>query len=392
MTQYSQDNDNEGSNAPRNTLQRWVDPAMFKAEPIDPEAGPRVSLLWMTPDPLGAAAAMNAIYVGKVKYSLADVTRAEREALLPDMAATVLTAPAEAIKLHFLIEGVTRAFTHQMVRQRTAVFAQESMRFAVVGDGAPIPVQVPPSLAVGRPHREMIGGILNDHPGISSSMARDMVESLANPTDRARWAWDKVQADITDAYDYMVNSGIPAEDARGLLPTNVLTRLHYVTDLRNLQATMGKRLSTQAQFEWKAVIAAMARAIREYDPLKAVRDSIRGRDMDDEEEAFLYRVSESDRWQYEAISDLFRPICYSTGKCEFMASADRSCTIRSRVEANHEIGRPSSEWATDYEAPEMRDAIVTYGPLNTARTAEGKPAFIAAIHPVEWLADPTAAR
>jgi thymidylate synthase ThyX len=42
-----------------------------------------------------------------------------------------LKAPLEAIDFHFMVEGVTRAHTHQEVRQRTAVFAQESMRFAV---------------------------------------------------------------------------------------------------------------------------------------------------------------------------------------------------------------------------------------------------------------------
>ena len=33
--------------------------------------------------------------------------------------------------------------------------------------------------------------------------------------------------------------GVPAEDARGLLPTNIATRLHYRTDLRNLVNTAG---------------------------------------------------------------------------------------------------------------------------------------------------------
>lgn len=383
MTSYSNQPDNEGSNV--SSLQKWVDPAMFEAEKM-PEGGPKVHLLWMTPDPLGAAAAMNAMYVGKVCRNLFNVTQAERKALVDDMRKTVLKAPMEAIKLHFLIEGVTRGFTHQMVRQRTAVFAQESMRFAVVGEKQDIPVEVPPSIAQGQPKRKMLKDVLNDYPGIDSTTARGIVERTASPIDRARWAWDSANAAIQDAYQALVNTGIPAEDARGLLPTNVKTRLHYVTDLRNLQGVAGVRLSTQAQFEWKAVIAGMARAIREYNPHSQMIQSLENSGdwpIADEVQRFV----DSDRWQYEAISDLFRPICYTTGKCEFMSTADRKCTIRERVQANHAIGRPSSEWDTEvnlglprFDQPQM-----------PAFNAKGEQ-ILPAIHPEEWLSDPTAAR
>jgi len=102
----------------------------------------------------------------------------------------------------------------------------------------------------------------------------------------------------------------------------------------------------------------------------------------------LDHISDSDRWQYEAISDLFRPVCYNTGKCEFMAEADRFCTIRDRVEANHAIGRESSEWHKswigDGEVEDVGDGV--------GYAKDGRPDKIQAIHPAEWLYDPTAAR
>ncbi len=133
--------------AGRAEIVRWADRAMFKAEPI-PEGGPKVWLLWCTPDPLGAIAAACKMYKGEVVRDLSTVTDAERLEYFEQVQKTKLKAPFEFVKFHFLIEGVTRAFTHQMVRQRTAVYAQESLRFAVVGgEDTPLPVGLPPSLS-----------------------------------------------------------------------------------------------------------------------------------------------------------------------------------------------------------------------------------------------------
>jgi flavin-dependent thymidylate synthase len=205
-----------------------------------------------------------------------------------EMSRTVLKAPLEWINFSFYFEGVTRAFTHQLVRQRTAVYVQESQRFAVK-ENARWEVAKPPSIA----------RLAEDHP--------------------MRVLWD--QADTYDAWVYnaLIAGGIPAEDARGRLPTNITTRIHYHTDLRNLAQQSGLRLCSQAQWEWKQVWAGILRAIRSYGP--------------DEE-----------RWQQDAIAGLFRPICYQTGKCEFMAKSDRFCSIRDRVTDHFLKGEGPDKW------------------------------------------------
>ena len=53
---------------------RFADQAMFVAEPIDVSSGPKVHLLWMTPDPLGAIAAACKMYLGEVVRDLDEVT------------------------------------------------------------------------------------------------------------------------------------------------------------------------------------------------------------------------------------------------------------------------------------------------------------------------------
>jgi flavin-dependent thymidylate synthase len=313
---------------------RWADRAMFKAEALDASDGPRVYLLWMTPDPLGAIAAACKMYKGEVVRNLYDVTDAERLEYLQQVNKTKLKAPFEFVQFHFMIEGVTRGFTHQMVRQRTAAYAQESLRFAVIGEeDGDIPVRLPPSL---------------------SGLPMDS-ESLA--------VWHETVREIGTTYRRLVDSGVPAEDARGILPHNVLTRLHYTTNLRALLDHAGNRLCTQAQFEWRDVFAKIVDAIRGAHTIEMYKKAPDGQPA-------AYPVYMADQ-----LTSLFRPVCYATGKCEFMANFDRECSIRERVQANHEIGRPSSEWGQEYHA----------------EGGSGKPS-VGAIKPGEWLLDHNAAR
>jgi flavin-dependent thymidylate synthase len=286
---------------PGTDLAVWADRAMFRAEPIDAQEGPRVYLLWMTPDPLGAIAAACKMYKGEVVRNLRDVTDEERLEYLAQVQNTKLKAPFEFVKFHFMLEGVTRAFTHQMVRQRTAAYAQESLRFAVKED---MPVGLPPSLA----------GLSDEHPAVLE--------------------WEYALAHMQTAYQKLVDEhGIPAEDARGLLPTNILTRLHYTTDLRALLDHAGNRLCTQAQFEWRLVFAQIVDAIRST-AMTIERGSAEG---NGQEEVYMA----------DKLTDLFKPVCYQTGKCEFKANFDRACNIRGRVDAFENAGIPSEGWHSD---------------------------------------------
>lgn len=345
---------------PVNEIQKWADNAMFKAEPLKASDGITVHMLAGTPDPLGAVAAMAKMYKGEVVRSMSDVTDDERKEYLAQILKTKLKAPLEAVKVHFMVEGVTRSFTHQMVRQRTAVYAQESLRFAVkedMSDG----VALPPSIM-----------------GTTAAADRPAFDGPLSTEDEMRHIWDDAVETISDAYNVLVNMGMPAEDARGLLPHNITTRLNYVTDLRALQDHAGNRLCTQAQFEWRMFFTRLIETMRGY--CSCHEDAHPDADV----AGVPYYC---DNWQWAAIADIFRPVCYLTGKCEFMADFDRACSIRDRVESNHKIGRPSSEWGKDYTGHEHGDFIVGVdgGPGDN-------PVYIGAIQPAEWLLDPGAAR
>jgi flavin-dependent thymidylate synthase len=316
-------------------VQRWADPAMFRAEPLNAAAGPRVYLLWMSPDPLGAIAAACKMYRGEVVRDLWEVTDAERIEYLQQVQRTKLQAPFEFVQFHFLIEGVTRALTHQLVRQRTAAYAQESLRFAVKEDMAES-VALPPSLA---------GTRGNEPLGFENS-----------DLEWKRNVWNQAIQNAQQAYLHLVDAGMPAEDARGLLPHNITTRVHYTTNLRALLDHAGNRLCTQAQFEWRALFARLIEAIR--------TKSMHGTTHSGRNTVLPASIHDCDgmRWVWMAnhLTELFKPACYQLGKCAFKAEFDRHCSIRERVDAHEQHGEPSSQWHD--------------------------------IAPVEWLANPNAAR
>lgn len=346
------------------TVQKWADPAMFTAAPIDPQAGPQVHLLSMTPDPLGAIAAACMGYEGRFVDDLSEITDEERLHYFEQVQKTHLKAPFEFVQFHFSISGVTRGFTHQMVRQRTATYVQESTRFAVKED---MPIGLPPSIA--GMTEEQLGMTLPD-----------------TAKGRLAGAWHSAVESIQEAYQYCVDNGMPAEDARGLLPTNLLTRIQYRTDLRSLIEHGGNRLCTQAQFEWRLVFAKIAQEIRQFGENQEARNAEMWSFCSDSEG--YPRTA----WQFEKLADVFRPVCYLTGKCEFKASFDRACSIRNRVDANAQVGRPSRVWHEEMDHVQGNPIVSGVGPQSVVRNEQSEPVFIGAISPAEWLLNPGAAR
>jgi flavin-dependent thymidylate synthase len=334
-------------------ISRWADAAMFRSEPM-PKAesgglGPTVILLNATPDPLGSLAALQGIYTGRVVRSLDDVSDHSRRTAYTEVTKNKLQGPLEVVQFHFLIEGVTRSFTHQMVRQREAFFAQESLRFAVVdGEHWINRIPVPPSIAA-------------DPRTDDEALTRD--------------AWDDAIINAENYYRLLVERGVPAEDARGIMPHAMTTRLHWVTDLRGLLYVAGLRLCTQAQFEWRVVMAQVVKALRQHHT-----------------DVGFYNDNEpmpTDGWQFKLIAESLRPICYQEGKCGFKAKMDRFCAIRERVDANEAVGRPSGEWDTAHRLDANDDRFPWMQQVNRQGT-EHIP-IIPGISPYEWL-NPTAAR
>lgn len=360
-------------------VEKWGDAQQYRAEPHGSYAGPKsgvvpqVTLLWMTPDPLGAVAAMAAMYEGRVVRDLSDLSHAERLYYWNQVRATHLDTPLEAITFQFLIEGVDRAFTHQLVRKRVGTaFAQESLRFAVPGSLSEA-TSLPPSLQ-GTDHFENI---------------QDQGPIALGPVEQ-RWrnTWDDALTRLDEAYHLLVGSGMPAEEARGLLPHATATRVVYLVNLRSLLQEAGNRLCTQAQWHWKMVMVQMVNRIRDY-----WRREYEDREAYYGGEAGRVHLEE----QFRVLTEAFKPICYELGRCPFKASFDRECTIRERVTYFAKRGVPSSEWEEEYTEPTRMDDplpwakrrhIGHYPPEEVTTGVD----CIPPIRPEEWLLNPGAAR
>jgi flavin-dependent thymidylate synthase len=154
------------------------------------------------------------------------------DAELQYMAATIPSS-WEFCHYTFLLEGVTRAFTHQWVRSRTDSYAQQTMRVLDVSSGPGWDYLVGPTIA-------------------------------CDP-DRLSWYQESMD-EAANTYTALVKDGAAIEDARGCLPTNILTNITTGCNLRSLADRLRKRASTRTQGEYREALDAIRDAIVKVHP------------------------------------------------------------------------------------------------------------------------------
>ena len=137
----------------------------------------------------------------------------------------------------FLINDVTRAFTHQFVRTRQGSYAQQTMR-----------VLDKKGWTYGT------GPTLEDDTEETGVVEQGQAEMGPGPDQRL---YHDTMATVAAAYDELVEGGIAIEDARGLLPTNIHTNIVAKFNLRTLAEMFRKRASGRTQGEYRQVIDAM---------------------------------------------------------------------------------------------------------------------------------------
>ena len=130
----------------------------------------------------------------------------------------------------FEIEDCSRVTTHQLVRHRVVSYDQESQRFsAATKEG----VVTPPSV---------------------------------RSNDVANRAYDEALKSIYSAYEKMVASGVPKEDARYILPSAIKTKLVMTLSARSLMHMVWQRTALQAQWEIRELATALRGLAQEATP------------------------------------------------------------------------------------------------------------------------------
>lgn len=150
------------------------------------------------------------------------------EQAFEDIQLTKLQTPMEMVHMLWHFRFVSRAFTHQLVRYRVGTsFVQESMRFL---------------------------GMKNQFHVLVTNKSFDIATFEQ---------YKESCADSIRTYVRQIDDGVPDQDARGVLPTNILTHIFFDCSLRTLQNIFPQRLCCQAQRgEWKHLLIEMRKIIK----------------------------------------------------------------------------------------------------------------------------------
>ena len=190
------------------------------------------------------AAAGNSCYSVRPSYEIVEDINSEK--VLSRIVGMGHHSVIEHAAFTFSVEGVSRALTHQLVRHRVASYSQQSQRYVSMKE---------PSFVT--PHT------VQDDPD-------------------AMKVFEDTMAEIWAAYGKLESMGIPAEDARYLLPNGCTTNITITMNARELLLFLRLRTCNRAQWEIRLYADEMLRLLREKEP---------------------------------ELFEAFGPSCYVTGKC-----------------------------------------------------------------------------
>ncbi|MDD5806930.1 MAG: FAD-dependent thymidylate synthase [Eggerthellales bacterium] len=193
----------------------------------------RVELLYHTPDPERAVAtAARLCYASVGASELMESMPAERmRSVLKTIMDSGHYSTLEHASYTFAIEGVSRALTHQLVRHRLASYNQQSQRYVKFKNGVEV---VKPHTVCESPEAEAI--------------------------------FDEAVSAATEAYQKLLVAGIPAEDARYLLPNAAESKIVVTMNIRELLHFFEHRCCNRAQWEIRELAHAMLELVRPTAP------------------------------------------------------------------------------------------------------------------------------
>lgn len=194
----------------------------------------KVILISHTIDPEAVvAAAINQCYSAKSGEELKETISPEkRERLIDIVMNSGHLSTVEHASFTFAVEGVSRALTHQLVRHRVASFSQQSQRYVKFKNGE-FEFITPPKIS--------------GNPELKKKFEAKMQE-------------------IGAFYEEMLTAGIPAEDARAILPNAAATKIVFTMNARSLLNFFEHRLCVRAQTEIRAMATEMLKLVKPVAP------------------------------------------------------------------------------------------------------------------------------
>ncbi len=192
-----------------------------------------VTLLYHTPEPERAVATAARLCYAPVggRELMESLTDEKIRKVLTTIMASGHFSTLEHASYTFAVEGVSRALTHQLVRHRLASYNQQSQRYVKFKEEPPI---VRPASVDTNPE--------------------------------AAQAFDEAIDACWQAYDKLVQAGVPAEDARYILPNACETKIVVTMNIRELMHFFSNRCCNRAQWEIRELAWKMLELVRPTAP------------------------------------------------------------------------------------------------------------------------------
>ena len=169
----------------------------------------------------------------KDKIERDKISKQKMESFVEARLTTGHMSPLEQVTFDFYISNISRACSHQLVRHRVGTnFEQQSQRY-VTYKNQDFPYILPRS--------------------IKDSSLKNKVQNLFGNT--------------AILYEELINEGVPAEDARFLLPNATSTNLKLKINLAALIHMGDIRLCTRSQWEFRKVVSLMRAEVVKVIPI-----------------------------------------------------------------------------------------------------------------------------
>jgi thymidylate synthase (FAD) len=183
-----------------------------------------VILLRHTPDPDGVVALAARLCYSRdgIGEIIGKAARGDARAFIGKIVSLGHHSVLEHAVFTFGVEGISRACSHQLVRHRLASYSQKSQRYVV--EDKPFVHVVPPAIRRGK---------------------------------KLAALFESKMAEIHAAYRELLAAGVPAEDARYVLPNAAETKLVVTMNARELRHFFTLRLCQRAQWEIRELAERM---------------------------------------------------------------------------------------------------------------------------------------
>ena len=237
----------------------------------------KVTLVNYTQDAVALLLLSKSTRLGLTPGLLDTIHEWSEEKKLAELAYLAGTVPSswEFVSYVFLVEGVSRAYTHQQVRTRTGSYAQQAMRVVNMSDF-------------------------------------DYIYTGPDEADpKAKAVIDRALDTIKQSYRELLALGHKAEDARGILPTNISTNIMCQFNLRAFADLVKSRSGGRTQSEYQHVVNAMADEVLKVHPWADAFLFRKGRDHYKAIEEFAEAEFKNDtvkKWQLLKIVDALRKV------------------------------------------------------------------------------------